>query len=216
MVQRRLDRITGLLSIALDVPIAAVSLIDQHQECFKSVVGALPTEVPIRTSLGSRVVAADGPLVIEDASLDERFCRYPLVSDDPGVRLYAGFPLRDGGGDAFGTLCAADIETRQLSGRHRAVAEHLADWAAVELATAGSERNPMRSEALYHRIVESVSDGMVVLDTAGVIIETNRSAELILGFSADQMAGRESADPCWRAVRPDGSPFPGSAHPGMV
>ncbi len=73
---------------------------------------------------------------------------------------------------------------------------------------AGSQR--------YNAIFSSMSEGVVIQDTAGRIEECNASAERILGLTADQMAGRTSVDPRWRAVHEDGSPFPGETHPAMV
>jgi PAS domain S-box-containing protein len=42
---------------------------------------------------------------------------------------------------------------------------------------------------------------------------SNLSAERILGLTAEQIAGRTSSDPRWRAIHEDGSPFPGDTHP---
>ena len=53
-------------------------------------------------------------------------------------------------------------------------------------------------------------------DRSGAIVHANPAAERILGLSADEMAGRTSVDPRWRAEREDGSPFPGETHPAMV
>ncbi len=68
---------------------------------------------------------------------------------------------------------------------------------------------------LYHSVIQSINDGVVVQDATGVIIMSNASAERILGLSADQMMGRASTDPRWRSVHEDGSPFPGETHPAM-
>jgi PAS domain S-box-containing protein len=57
----------------------------------------------------------------------------------------------------------------------------------------------------------------VVLQHAdGSIRESNPSAERILGLSADQLMGRTSIDPRWRAIHEDGSPFLGENHPAMM
>jgi PAS domain S-box-containing protein len=64
-------------------------------------------------------------------------------------------------------------------------------------------------------MIEALSEGFVYQDTASVIHVSNPAAERILGLTADQLAGRTSLDPRWRAVREDGSPFPGHEHPSM-
>ena len=50
----------------------------------------------------------------------------------------------------------------------------------------------------------------------GEIMECNPAAERILGLTRGKMIGRTSMDPSWRAVREDGTPFPGEEHPAMV
>lgn len=72
------------------------------------------------------------------------------------------------------------------------------------------------SEELYRSILTAMSEGIVIQDRSGQIITANESAEKILGLTIDQMAGRTSIDPRWKAIHEDGSVFPGSEHPAMV
>jgi PAS domain S-box-containing protein len=71
------------------------------------------------------------------------------------------------------------------------------------------------SEEKYRSVVTALGEGVVLQDRDGVIRTCNASAERILGMTADQMMGRTSLDPRWRAVHEDGSAFPGSEHPSM-
>jgi PAS domain S-box-containing protein len=61
-----------------------------------------------------------------------------------------------------------------------------------------------------------MGQGVVYQDTAGRILDANPAAERILGLTLAQMQGRTSTDPRWRALREDGSPFPGEEHPSML
>lgn len=72
------------------------------------------------------------------------------------------------------------------------------------------------SEARYQSVVAAMQEGIVVQDLQGRILACNEAAERLLGLSVEQMRGRTSVDPRWRAVRADGSPFPGEEHPSMV
>jgi PAS domain S-box-containing protein len=72
------------------------------------------------------------------------------------------------------------------------------------------------SEERHRSVVAAMADGVVVQDRNGVIQAANDSAARILGLTQDQIMGRTSMDPRWQAIREDGSPFPGSAHPAMV
>lgn len=65
-------------------------------------------------------------------------------------------------------------------------------------------------------LIDVMTDGFVVHGVTGEIVTCNPSAERILGLSLDQMRGRTSIDPRWRAIHEDGTPFPGETHPAMV
>ena len=64
-------------------------------------------------------------------------------------------------------------------------------------------------------IVGSLAEGLVLVGGDGQILEWNPAAERLLGMDADQLAGRTSTDPRWRAVHPDGTPWPGEEQPAM-
>ncbi len=68
----------------------------------------------------------------------------------------------------------------------------------------------------HQELFNNMGHGVVYQDADGSIISANPAAEALLGLSLDQMQGRKSFDPRWRAVHPDGSDFPGESHPAMV
>lgn len=73
-----------------------------------------------------------------------------------------------------------------------------------------------QSEEQYRTLFETVPDGVVYQDAEGHIVSANPAAERILGLTLDQMQGRTSTDPRWRAIREDGSDFSGETHPAIV
>jgi diguanylate cyclase (GGDEF)-like protein/PAS domain S-box-containing protein len=75
---------------------------------------------------------------------------------------------------------------------------------------------PATEDACYRQAFEALAVGMVMQRADGVITLCNAAAERILGLSRDQLLGRASTDPRWRAIREDGSDFPGDQHPAMV
>ena len=72
------------------------------------------------------------------------------------------------------------------------------------------------SEERYRSVVIAMSEGIVIQRSDQTIVACNRSAERILGLSEDQIMGRTSVDPRWRAIHADGSPFPGDTHPAVT
>jgi PAS domain S-box-containing protein len=73
----------------------------------------------------------------------------------------------------------------------------------------------VRQQAQQQALWAALPTGVVVQDKTGMIVETNPAAERLLGLTAAQLLGRNSVDPRWRALRDDGSTYPGSEHPSM-
>jgi PAS domain S-box-containing protein len=76
-----------------------------------------------------------------------------------------------------------------------------------------SELKLIESEEQYRLLITAMAEGVTLQDENSAILAFNKSAERILGLSADQLAGRTSFDPRWYAIHEDGSPFPGETHP---
>ena len=79
-----------------------------------------------------------------------------------------------------------------------------------------SPAQPLASETEYRRLLETMAQGVVYHAADGAIIAANQAAGRLLGLTLDQMQGRTSMDPRWRAIHEDGTPFPGETHPAMV
>ncbi len=79
-----------------------------------------------------------------------------------------------------------------------------------------SERLLAESEKLYRTLIMALDEGVVLQDENSSIIAFNKSAERILGLTSDQLKGKSSYDPGWRAIREDGSPFPAEEHPVVM
>jgi two-component system, chemotaxis family, CheB/CheR fusion protein len=67
----------------------------------------------------------------------------------------------------------------------------------------------------YNTLFERIPQGVVYQNTDGRIISANPAAQKILGLTLDQMTGRTSMDPDWKALKPDGSELAGPEHPSM-
>ena len=68
----------------------------------------------------------------------------------------------------------------------------------------------------FRSLFECMQQGVVYQDANGRITLANPAACRILGVTVDQLQGRTSTDPRLRALREDGTPFPGQDHPSMV
>ncbi|MFQ5570095.1 MAG: PAS domain S-box protein [Rhodothermales bacterium] len=102
-----------------------------------------------------------------------------------------------------------EARTAALSEANATLTQEVAERKRIEEALRESEEK-------HRTLFETMAQGVVYQNAEGVIISANSAAERILGLTLDQMQGRTSFDPRWRAVREDGSDFPGNTHPAMV
>ena len=110
------DLFTRLASNIARAPIACVTMVDSDRLWFKSVRGLDVAEVPRHQGFCAHaILEPDQPLVIPDAAADPRFAENALVLDGPGLRFYAGVPIRAPGGEALGTLCVMDHVPREVT-----------------------------------------------------------------------------------------------------
>ncbi len=127
------DRITRLVTAALNVPIAAITLVDRDRQWFKSAIGLKKRQTPRAESFCSHVVAASDGMVVPDAAADPRFADNPAVVGDPNVRFYLGLPLRTSTGFVLGALCAIDNVSRQPNPRDETIMRDLADLVVEQI-----------------------------------------------------------------------------------
>ncbi len=72
------------------------------------------------------------------------------------------------------------------------------------------------SELKYKAMFDTMVQGVVYQDEKGKIINVNSAAERILGLSLQEMTGRTSHDARWKALKEDGTEYPGDEHPATI
>src|SRR3569833_2355449 len=115
-------------------PISLLSLVDTNRQWFKANTG-LPgvTQTTREVAYCAHTILRDEVLEIRDARLDERFADNPLVAGNPGIRFYAGAPIRLDDGSCVGALCVIDRSPRELSKEQLDLLRQLAQAAASAL-----------------------------------------------------------------------------------
>jgi diguanylate cyclase (GGDEF)-like protein/PAS domain S-box-containing protein len=185
--ERDFDEITRLAATALAVESSAVSLIDDERQWFKSRHGIPFPETPRNIAFCTHAVASREIVVVPDASRDGRFLSNPLVTQEGGIRFYAGVPLIIGSGYCLGTLCVFDPVPRDgLTGPQEAVLRDLA-----KLATDLIESRRFRKMGeIAARVVDATSDAVLAVDCHGTIVFWNPAAERMFGYLRDEAIGQ--------------------------
>jgi diguanylate cyclase (GGDEF)-like protein/PAS domain S-box-containing protein len=185
--EREFDEITRLAATALGVASSAVSLIDKERQWFKSRHGIPFPQTSRDIAFCTHAVASGEIVVVPDATTDDRFRSNPLVTQEGGIRFYAGVPLIIGSGYCLGTLCVFDpIPRKGLTEAHEAVLRDLA-----KLATDLIESRRFRKMGeIAARVVDATSDAVLAADGQGTIVYWNPAAERMFGHARDEAMGR--------------------------
>ena len=88
--EERFDRFTRLAQKLFNAPIAAISLVDDKRQWFKSMQGLEVEETERDIAFCAHAITDDEIFTVDDASTDPRFADNPLVTGDPNIRFYAG------------------------------------------------------------------------------------------------------------------------------
>jgi PAS domain S-box-containing protein len=203
------DDVTRLAAQLCGTPISLVSLVDQERQWFKSRVGIGSSETPRDISFCAHAILGSDVFVIPDASADPRFGDNALVTGDPHIRFYAGAPLIGRGGYALGTLCVIDREPRQLSPEQLDGLGILARQVVSQMELRLQNQNLQErmevqrshEDALSLRVAELVDqaklldlahDAILVRDLNGRIAFWSHGAELLYGWSKNEIANEPS------------------------
>lgn len=130
-----------------------------------------------------------------------------------------------------GIACSAnDIVVHHPDGRR----VHLITWAApVDLGGSGqadaavwvleditalhqAEVARRESESRLRAVIETMAEGLVVQNQAGVILDCNPAAVAILGTSSEALIGKTGLGPESGCLQDDGTPFPREEQPDLL
>jgi diguanylate cyclase len=186
------DTIAKLASDICGVEIAAISLIDEDRQWFKSMVGCIvETPIPRAHAFCAHTILHNTLFEVEDAKLDARFSQMPLVKHSPNVRFYAGTPLALYGDLNIGTLSVMDKKPQKLLPLQRKLLVGLADIAKNALLVREAAMNEMNMRSNKLAVIVQSSEDAIISKTLDDIVTTwNEAATKLFGFSAQEMIGQ--------------------------
>lgn len=188
--EKAFDRLTGLVTQLLDVPISLVSLVDIDRQFFVSCPGvaepwASARETPLSHSFCQYVVESGHALVIEDARVHPLVCDNPAIAD-LGVIAYAGMPLQTAAGHVLGSFCAVDTAPRRWTERELEILRELAASAVTELELRLTTRALEDQERELATLLDRTSEMVCAADLAGRITYVNRAWCDALGYTPEE------------------------------
>ncbi|MET3144552.1 UNVERIFIED_ORG: diguanylate cyclase (GGDEF)-like protein [Xanthomonas axonopodis] len=140
--ERAFDDLTMIASTLCETQMAAVVLVDEYRQWFKSAHGAPRSQAPRDISFCAHaILRPDEVLMVDDTLLAPRFHDNPMVVGSGGVRFYAGAPLVTSQGMALGSLCVFDQTPAHLREDQRQALQALSRQAShlLELRLAGRQ-----------------------------------------------------------------------------
>ena len=161
---------TELAKEISNMPVSYTGLIDEERQYMLCHVGLSkdrPDSAPREKTFCQFALNSTDPILVEDCSKDERFKNHPVVTGDPYVKFYGGFPLVTQSGLILGTLCVVDTELgKKLDNNQITLIQKLAARLAHQLETQGDQRGITASRTIdmLKVIVKNYPD-MTIKDT---------------------------------------------------
>ncbi|WP_434988499.1 diguanylate cyclase [Xanthomonas melonis] len=178
--ERAFDDLTLVASTVCETQMAAVVLVDEHRQWFKSAHGVPRSEASRDISFCAHaILRPDEVMTVEDTLLDPRFFDNPMVTGEGAVRFYAGAPLVTSEGMALGSLCVFDQAPAHLREDQRAALQALSRQAAhlLELRLAGKQlRQQLRERDWYEQQMAQYYAAMEALNAD--LVEQTRTDPL--------------------------------------
>ncbi|MFP5080837.1 PAS domain S-box protein [Pedobacter sp. JCM 36344] len=193
--EAKFDRITELASIICEVPISMITLIDGNRQWFKSKFGLDIKETPRAISFCQYAIMDDKYFEVADATKDNRFEDNELVTADPNIRFYGGYPLIDPSGYALGTLCVIDRTANQLNAKQKRALELLAQEATALIV----DHRHKKELDNFDKLFDISNDVICIVGTDGFFKKVNPMFGQLLGWNAKDLETKSLYD----LVHPD-------------
>lgn len=195
-------------------PHGYIYLIEDDYAEIKVGTGLMASRVGFRVAygqgMGGTVWQTGRPLVINDVAAWHN--RAPAFDYDV-MRAITGVPLKRGD-DVQGIIGLVHLEPGRGFGPDEIwLLERFAELASIALDNARlytaaqqelaerthAEARWRQAEVQYHSIFEASSDGMVIYDMAGRVVEANHAACLLHGYAVEEFVGHPAA----KFIHPD-------------
>ena len=211
------DDIAMLAARVCQASAAFISFFDGDRQWFKAKVGIDVDFVPSDHSIGAYAIGSDGPFIVTDTATDERFANW---SFGVPTRSYAGFALYDLDRVSVGVLAVvhrtpqpfSESQIQMLSALARQVEQLFVLRAAIAAQALDRDQIAVR-EHRFRSVLQALTQGALVYDINGVMVECNPAAETILGSVRADLLGRNADERHLGATHADGTLYGAEERP---
>jgi signal transduction histidine kinase len=201
-----LDRAAGqalyeLVQLAIDVcdvDQALVGLLDADGQRMRTMVGMSGEEAALHAPLGMFTLLQNQLVMEADVRASEALADLPATRAEPGVRFFAGVPLRFRDGGRMGVLCVFGSAPRAPSERLGRMLNGLARQMEAQIQLQ-KRLDEVRDKHLEHLDALQTLKGLLRAATTfaimgsdrdGVLTSMSRGAERMLNVRAEDLLGR--------------------------
>ncbi|MBO6586115.1 MAG: PAS domain S-box protein [Gracilimonas sp.] len=179
---KEFDNLVTLAAQICEVPIAKINFIDDKRTWSKANYGNDLKESPREFHFCNTTIRKEEFMIVEDASVDDRFSHFDFVANDPKLRFYAGVNIRRDQQN-LGTICVLGQEPKQLSEDQLNALRTLASEIEARLELHKKNRE-LETTAAF---LEASVDLLLVLDPDTLLVEkANRNGSNLLSELSGQ------------------------------
>ena len=176
------------------VPMATINLITDTAQHQVAAYGFDAAVCAREDSMCNLVLDAGAPVVVPDASRDDRFRDNPFVTGILGsVRFYATHQLRTPEGVVIGTLCVFDTVPRELSAEQEhalvALADRVVDLLELELRTRELRRSNEALTAFAGQVSHDLRNPLTAVSMSLAMIGEETAEDPGLTFLVQRALG---------------------------
>lgn len=183
--EEEFDNISELAAKVCNTSSAVITLLDNETQWIKSSYNFDTEHGPKNLSFCQYTIQGNTLFEVNDTLLDARFCNNPVVTGEPHIRYYAGYPLIDPMGFRLGALAVIHTQPFAIQGNQKDALRILAGIVVGKIVT----RRRQEEQSQFERIFVLSNDLMSVVDKDGILRKVNPAFKSLLGWDEEEMVG---------------------------